>query len=59
MARIGGKKNVCVGGSWGNLKDRDGLGRPKCRVEGNIHRKQREFWTGFIWLRAGTLSGPL
>jgi hypothetical protein len=46
---------MCVGGRWwGNLKERDGL-------EGvdNIHSKQREFWIGFIWLRARTLGGLL
>jgi hypothetical protein len=35
------------------------LRRPRCKWEDNIRMDLREVWTGFIWLRTGTLGGLL
>jgi hypothetical protein len=36
------------------------LGRPRSRWEDNIRMGLREMgWTGFTWLRIGTIRGPL
>jgi len=48
---------------WGNLKERDHLGKPKRRWEDSIkmdlHEVDVGLWTGSSWLRIGTVCGHL
>jgi len=53
---------VCTRFQWGNLRERDHLGRPRHRWEDNIRMDLQEVGgveTGWSWLRIGTDGGHL
>jgi hypothetical protein len=62
VARMG-KGEACAGVWWGNLMERDHMGEPG--VNGRIiliwifGKWDVEVWTGFSWLRIGTVEGKL
>jgi hypothetical protein len=60
VCRAVGRREVCTGFRWGNLRERDHWGDP--RVDGRIILRQifRKWdvrvWTGLSWLRIETVG---
>ena len=63
MWHVWGMGEGCTGFWWGNLRERDHLGRPRRRWEDNIKMDLKEVGgvvgTGWRWLRIGTGGGHL
>jgi hypothetical protein len=64
VARMGEGRNVCRV-SVGKPEGKRPLERPRCRWKGGIKMDLREIgwgggvWSGFTWLRIGTVGGLL
>ena len=50
MWRLWGRGEVCTRFQWGNLRERDHLGRPRHRWEDNIRMDLREVGGGGDWM---------